>query len=317
VLARRFGYPMVVSAIAGGPAAKAGISTGDIIESIERVTTREMNLVQVYGLLANPASKTVNLSVIRRSRGTAEPEKVTVTRDAFRIPAIESKMVEGNIAYVRVPYLGPGKASDVRKQVDSLMKKGATSVILDLRYTAGFNEQEAVDLASIFLDSGTPLGDLKGQKVPTKALVSGPSAPLTKAPLSVLINQGTMQTAELVSAAIADARRGQLVGTRTFGAGSVQRLIPMPDGYALLLSTAKYYRRTGKEIQDAGVVPDTEALAAGDVQLDINPEDLEPAPRDKTPEKGGAAPGARTPPAEDKQLQKAIDLLRGASPSRG
>lgn len=315
-IVRRFGYPMVVSAVAGGPAAKAGLSTGDIIESIEGMTTRELNIVQVNAVLAAPAGKPVNLTVIRRSRGSPEPEKITVNREAFRIPSVESKMIEGNVAYVRIPYLGPGKASDARKQLDGLMKKGATGVVLDLRFTSGLNEQEAVELASIFLEPGTAIGALQGQKVPRKALTAGLNAALTKAPLSVLINQGTMGTAELVAAAITDARRGQLVGVRTVGVGSVQKLFPMADGYALLLSTAKYYRPSGKEIQDLGVNPDAEMFAAGDVQLDVNPEDLEePPPGNRTPGRGN--PPAQNKPAEDRQLQKAIELLKAAPAPRG
>jgi carboxyl-terminal processing protease len=316
-IARRFGYPIVVSPVAGGPAAKAGLSTGDIIESIEEMTTRELNLIQVYELLSAPAGKPIKLKVIRRSRGSAEPETVTVTREAFRIPPIESKMVESNIAYVRVPYLGSGKASEARKQLDGLLKKGATSVILDLRYTAGVNEQEAVDLASVFLDSGATVGSLQGQKVPKKTLTAGPNAPLTKAPLSVLINQGTMGNAEVVAAALLDSGRGRLVGTRSFGVGSVQRLIPMADGYALLLSTAKYYRPNGKEIQDLGISPETETLAAGEIQLDVSPEDLEELQQQQN--RGTAPKGnnGRPQPTEDRQLQKAIEMLRGAGAAKG
>jgi carboxyl-terminal processing protease len=314
-IVRRFGYPMVVSALAGGPAAKAGLSTGDIIESIDGVTTRELNLIQVYEVLAAPAGKPVNLSVIRRSRGSAEPEKVTINREAFRVPPVESKMIEGNVAYLRVPYLGAGRAADARKQLDSLVKKGATGVVLDLRYTTGSNEKEAVELAGLFLDSGAPVGALQGQKVPRKALTTGTNAPITKAPVSVLINLGTMGPVELVAASIADARRGQLVGARTFGAASVQELIPMANGYSLLLSTAKYFRPNGKEIQDLGVNPDTEIAAAGDVPLDINPEDLEEVPPGaKTP---GRNNSTRNQPSEDRQLQKAIELLRAAPAPRG
>ncbi|HEX5000277.1 MAG TPA: S41 family peptidase [Terriglobia bacterium] len=317
-LGRRFGYPIIGAVLPGGPAAKAGISTGDIIESIEGMTTRELNLIQVYELLSSPPGKPVNLSVIRRSRGSAEPEKIPVTREPFHMPSIESRMIEGNIAYVRIPYLGPGKASDTRKQLDGLIKKGATGVILDLRYTAGQNEQEAVDLASLFLDTGAPIGSLEGQKSVRKPLVAGSSSPLTKAPLTVLINQGTMGNAEIVAASITDSHRGQLVGSRTFGSGSVQRLIPMADGYALLLSTAKYFRVNGKEIQDAGISPDTESFAANEAQLDISPEDLESLPPGKAPAPKG---GQKAQPNEDSQLQKAIEVLRGSSaaaaPSRG
>jgi len=297
VLARRFGYPVVVSVFPGGPADKAKLGTGDMIESIDGVTTREMNIVQVNSLLASPAGKAVNLSVIRRRN--AEPEPVTVMREVVKPPAVEAKIIDNDIAYVRVPYLGTGKAADARKQLDSLLKHGATNVILDLRTTAGVNEQEGVELASLFVDNGT-IGYLQGQKVDKKTFTADPKVTLTKAPLVVLVNQGTAGNAELVAGAIADNKRGQLVGTRTFGSGSIQRLIPMDEGYALLISVAKFYTPSGKDIQEAGVQPNVEQLAAGEEQVDPTADDQQEI----------QAPATATPQVqEDKQLNKAIEVL--------
>jgi carboxyl-terminal processing protease len=299
VLARRFGYPVIVSVLPGGPAEKAKLGTGDMIESIDGVTTREMNIVQVNSLLASPAGKPVNLSVIRRR--SADPEPITIMREVVKPAAVETKIIDNDIAYVRIPYLGLGKAAEARKQLDPLLKRGATNVILDLRTTAGVNEQEAVELASIFIDNGT-IGYLQGQKVDKKLFMADPKATLTKAPLVVLVNQGTAGNAEMVAAAIADSKRGQLVGTRTFGAGSIQRLIPMEEGYALLISVAKYYTPTGKDIQEAGVKPDVEQLAAGEEQIDPTADDQQEIQAPPTPQ---AAPQVQ----EDKQLNKAIEVL--------
>src|SRR5262245_59388646 len=116
VLSKRFGYPVIVAVLPGSPAAKANLTTGDMLESIDGVTTREMNLVQIKGLLSNPLGKPASLSVIRRQR--AEPEAVTVNREVVQSPSVEAKLLDTNIAYVKVPFLSQGKALDAKKQVD-------------------------------------------------------------------------------------------------------------------------------------------------------------------------------------------------------
>jgi len=296
VLARRFGYPVVVSVLPGSPADQAKLTTGDMLESIDGVTTREMNIVQVNALLAKPAGKPVSLSVIRRR--SADPEMITLNRETPKMPAVDAKLIGTDIAYIRIPYLGTGRAAEARKQLDALMKRGAKSVILDLRTTAGVKDQEAVELASAFVDSGT-IGYIQGQTVDKKLLMADPSLTVTKAPLAVLVNQGTAGNAELVAAAISENKRGQLVGTRTFGSTSFQRLIPMQEGFALLISVAKYYTPTGTDIQEAGVRPDVEQLAAGEEQVDPT-ADVEIQPAQPSPSQT----------EEDKQLNKAIELLK-------
>ena len=305
VLAKRFGYPIIVAVIPGGPAANAKLGTGDMIESIDGVTTREMNIVQINELLANPAAKPVALSVIRRRK--TEPETVTVNREVTPAPAVESKLVENNIAYVKVPYLAPGKAQEAKKQLDGLLKKGATNVILDLRYSAGGEEAEAVELANAFLDAGT-IGYLQGQKFEKKLLQANPKDAVTKAPLVVLINQGTGGAAEIVAGAIADDHRGTLIGVKTFGSGSVQKLMPLENGSALLLSVAKYYTPSGKEIQPtetqlSGIKPAIETLDAADETIDPNADDDQevqaPAPKEIQPAVD-----------DDRQLKKGIEFLK-------
>ena len=305
VLAKRFGYPIIISVLPGGPAANAKLGTGDMIESIDGVTAREMNIVQVNALLANPPGKTVALSVIRRRK--TEPETITVNREVTPAPNVEAKVMETNIAYVKVPYLAPGKAQDARKQLDALLKRGTTNVILDLRYTAGGEEAEAVELANLFLDSGT-IGYIQGQKVEKKLLQAVPKDALTKAPLVVLVNQGTAGAAEIVAGAIEDNHRGQLVGVKTFGAGSIQKLMPLENGSALVLSVAKYYTPSGKEIQPpetqlSGIKPNIEVLDAADEIVDPGADDeLEVQP---------PTPKANQPAAEeDRQLNKAIEYLK-------
>ncbi len=300
----RLGYPVIVSAIPGGPANKAGLGAGDIVEAIDGITTRELNLVQINAMLASPAGKPAALAVIRSRR--SEPEVVNVTREVVQTPPIEAKILESNIAYVKIPYLGAGKAADAKKQLDGLLRKGASSVILDLRYTAGGEEREGIQLANAFIDSGT-LGYLQGQKVVRETFTANSKDVLTKAPLTVLVNQATAGAAEIAAGAILDNHRGELVGVKTFGAGSVQRLIPLDDGYALLLSVAKYYTPSGKEIQqaepqDSGVKPTVETRQAADEVVDPNADDQLDNQPPPSPNPAGKV--------EDRQLNKAIAILK-------
>ena len=293
----RLGYPVILSVLPDGSAQKAGLGTGDMIESIDGFPTREMNLVQVDGFLANPPDKPALLTVIRRN--TADPETMTLARAIANAPAVDFKMLENNIAYVRVPLLTQGKAAEARKDIDDLLKKGATSVILDLRASAGGDEAEGIALANVFMDSGT-LGYAQGQKSEKRTLTIDPSASLTKAPLAVLVNEGTAGPAELIAAAIRDSKRGQVIGWTTFGNGSIQKLIPMDDGAALLIAVARYYTASGKAIEEAGVEPQYKEPAQ-EVDADISSETEVEAP---------VAPKKVTPANEDRQLNKAIELLK-------
>lgn len=306
----RLGYPVIISVITGGPASKVGLSSGDIIESIDGMTTRELNLVQVNAMLAIPAGKSAALSVIKSRR--ADPEPVSVAREVVQAPPVEAKIIENNIAYIKVPYLAPGKAQETKRQLDSLLKKGAISVVLDLRYTAGGDDKEALDIANLFIDSGTLafLGSsnpLQAQKRPREALNADPKQALTKVPLAVIVNQGTAGAAELIAGAIADNHRGQVVGVKTFGVGSVQKLIPLEDGYGLLISTAKYFTPSGKEIQDtepqdSGIKPTIEMRQTAEETIDLNDDQIEVQPPPKEPAK-----------EEDRQLNKAIEILKDPS----
>ena len=295
----RLGYPVILSVLADGPAKKAGLITGDMIESIDGTPTREMNLVQVDGYLANPPDKAANLTVIRRATG--ETEMMSVPRSVTKAPAVDFKMLENNIAYVHVPLLTQGKAAEARKGLDDLLKKGATSIILDLRASAGGDEAEGIALANVFLDSGT-IGYAQGQKSEKRTLVVDPRAALTKAPLAVLVNEGTSGPAELIAGAIRDNKRGQLVGNTTFGNGSVQKLIPLDDGAALLIAVARYYTPAGKTIEETGVEPQVKVQALEEESLDISSETEIEIPT--------TAPKAAPAKNEDLQLKKAIEILK-------
>jgi carboxyl-terminal processing protease len=295
ILTRANGYPLILEAIPGGPGAKAGLKTFDAIEAIDGVPTREMNLVQAYGYLATPADKPATLTLIGNNR--SEPEIVKVNREVTRPPGVEGKLLQMDIAYIRVPLLSQGKANEVKKQLDDLLKRGATGVILDLRSSAAGKDTEGYTLANYFVESGT-LGYLQGQKVPRKVFPADPKLAVTKAPLVVLVDGGTGGAAEIAAAALKDSKRATLVGTHTFGTGSRQTLIPLDGGAALLISDAKYYSPSGKDLQADGVAADAV------VSKNNNRPDLNSAATLEAP------PPTTDPRSEDEiQLERAIQVL--------
>ena len=298
-ISKRFGYAAVVSVLPGGPAEKAGITGGDIIEAIEGRTTREMSLAEVRTLMLGQQGSNINLAIVRPPR--AAPQKVTVTRDAVAVPAVAEKMLENGIGYLKVDALTKGKAAEIGARIKALQHAGARKLILDLRDDSEGDTAEGVALANLFLNHGT-ITYLQGQKHPRETFSADPQKAVTNLPLVVLVNRGTAGPAEIAAAAILENARGDVVGDKTFGLNSVQKLIEIPDGSALILTVAKYYSPSGKAIQDTSVTPNVQvADAVEDTGIsEDEDEDTGPPEELKRPE----------PPAEDKQLNRAIELLK-------
>src|SRR5579863_5420319 len=297
-ISKRFGYASIVSVIPGGPADKAGLQDTDILEAIEGKSTREMSLAQIHGLLSGEPGSNVNLSVVRARR--AEPQKVVVTRDVVTIPAAQDKMLEDGIGEIRVDALPKGKSQEIAAKIKALQRAGAKKLILDLRDCAEGEESEGIATANLFLNHGT-ITYLQGQKYPREAFNADPSKTVTSLPLVVLVNRGTSGPAEIVAAALLDNARADVVGDKTFGDGSVQKVLELKDGSALILSVAKYYSPSGKAIQDTAVTPNVfVADAQDDSALPDEDENVVPSDQEKKPQ----------PPQQDDQLQKAIEVLK-------
>jgi carboxyl-terminal processing protease len=292
-LAKRMGFATVVSVLPGSPAEKAGVKVGDLIDRVENTAARELSVVQIQRLLAGPAGSTVTLTLVREAR--AEPQKVPITRAVLSYPPVVAKMVEEGAGYIRIASFSKGKAAEIAAKLKELTANGADKIVLDLRNCAGGETQEAVDTASLFLEKGL-VAYLQGQRYPRQDLPAKPPADVCKLPLAVLINQSTAGPAELVASAILGNKRGALVGVRSFGVGVFQKLIPLDDGSALLLSVAKYYGPDGKAIQDNGVAPSVVESGTGETAiLDDEGEPTEPE------HFGGK---------DDLQLRKAIEILK-------
>lgn len=292
-LAKRMGFATVVSVLPGSPAEKAGVKVGDLIDRVENTAARELSVVQLQRLLAGPAGSTVTLTLVREAR--AEPQKVPITRAVLSYPPVVAKMVEEGAGYIRIASFSKGKAAEIAAKLKELTANGADKIILDLRNCAGGETQEAVDTASLFLEKGL-VAYLQGQRYPRQDLPAKPPADVCKLPLAVLINQSTAGPAELVASAILGNKRGEVVGVRTFGVGVFQKLIPLDDGSALLLSVAKYYGPDGKAIQDNGVAPSV--VESGTGETTILDDEGEPT----EPEHFGGK--------DDLQLRKAIEILK-------
>ncbi|PYY02878.1 MAG: peptidase S41 [Acidobacteria bacterium] len=299
-ISRRFGYAAVVSVLPGGPADKAGVQTGDIIEAIEGKSTHEMSLAAVEEQLAGKQGSNIEFAVVRP--GKAEPQKITVTRDNIAIPGTTDKMMEDGIADIQPVTLTKGKAQEIASKIREEQKKGAKKLILDLRNVSEGDAAEAAAVANLFLNHGT-ITYLQGQKYPKQMLVAEAQKAITNLPLVVLVNRGTAGPGEIVAAAILDNNRGDLVGDKTFGSGSIQKVIDIPDGSALILSVAKYYTPSGKAIEDNAVTPNV--VVASNID-DLIPDDEDgeaaPAPQEKPKQ-----------PKDDDQLRRAVEVLKARS----
>jgi carboxyl-terminal processing protease len=301
-VSKRFGYASVISVIPGSPADKAGLQDTDIIEAIEGKSTREMSLAEIHNLLSGPPGSNVNVSVVRARK--AEPQKMTITRDVVTIPPVADKMLEDGIGEIKVDALTKGMPEEIAAKVKALQKGGAKKLILDLRNVAEGEESAGIATANLFLNHGT-ISYLQGQTYPREPFNADPAKAITNLPLVVLVNKGTAGAAEIVAAAILENARGDVVGDKTFGDGSVQKLIDLRDGSALILSIAKYYSPSGKAIQDSAVTPNV-LVADVDDEAGVPDEDENVSPSAEDDEK-------KQPAQTDDQMDKAIQILKSHS----
>jgi carboxyl-terminal processing protease len=298
-ISKRFGYATVVAIVPGGPADKAGVSNGDIIETLEGKNTHEMSLAEVRSRLSGEPGSRLDCTVIRARK--VEPQKITILRDVVAPPPVQEQMMPDNTGYVKAPALTKGRAQEIAARIKSLEKEGAKRLVLDLRNSSEGDEEEGVAVANLFLNHGL-IAYLQGQKYPRAAYNADPQKKITDLPLAVLVNRGTAGPAEIVAAGILENSRGDVVGDKTFGDGSIQKLIEVPDGSALILSVAKYYTPNGKAIQENGITPNVLIAMASDDQAALPDDDDSVAPADE-PQK---APASK----EDDQLKRAIEVLK-------
>jgi carboxyl-terminal processing protease len=300
ILSKKSGYVGVVGVAPNSPAAKAGLSTFDMIESIKGISTRDMPLAYASMLLQGENGSTVDLSVVRVRH--PEPQTVKLMRANLTLPSIESKMLADQVGYINIDGLSPAHVKEVATAVQKLQKDGAQKLLVDVRGCSIGSPEDGIALANLFLNKGR-ITYMQGQKVPRQNFEADPAKAITTLPLAVLTNRGTAEAAEILAAAIQDNKRGKVVGERTYGDAALRRAITMDDGSAIILSVAKYYSPDGKSIQDNGVVPATVAAETeSQVEYDDNGEPLPQTEQQQQQQKKGVE--------DDPVVKKALEVLK-------
>ncbi len=293
VLSWKYGYLGVVGTVPGSPAAKAGLVTGDMLETIRGISTRDMPLAYAELLLRGKPGTTVEISVL--SLRQQEPRKITLTRAVIEVPPLSWKMLPDQVGYLPIPSLLPGKAAEAASALRELANQGATRLVLDLRNCATGTPEEGIALANLFLENGL-ITYLEGQRVSRQEFKADPAKVVWRLPAVVITNRGTAAGAEVAAAALLENKRAEVVGEPTYGNAAVRKPVNLDDGGAVILAVAKYYSPSGKAIQDARVIPSVQVLGSEPI-----PESEE---EPEVPE-----PERSLRPEEDRLLQKAIEVL--------
>ncbi len=277
ILSKRYDSVAIVDSVPGSPADKAGLTTGDIIESINNVATRLMPLAFAQILLEGDPGSTVELSVLRTVR--SDPQKLTLTRAMIQVPPVSARMINDQgeqVGLVSTVVVNADTVKEIAQKVEDLDRQGAQRYILDLRRSCEGTPEDGVALANLFMDKGL-IGYTLGQKSPRQDFEAMASRDITKKPLVVLTNRATAAGAEVAAAALLESKRAEVVGERTYGDAAIRKAVTLDDGSAVILSVAKYYGPDGKAIQDNAVMPSTPQLQA-DVEPDIDVDDVDVAP---------------------------------------
>jgi len=330
------GQLKVISPQDGSPAAQAGIRPGDVIFTIDKEPVYDLTLGEAEQKLRGPAGSEVQLTL---RRGAEKPIDLTLKREAYRLQTVVGRVEAGNIGYLRIAGFDGGTQAALAAAVQDLRQKTGSKLIgfiLDLRNNPGGGFDAAVAVADAFIDKGD-IVVVKGRKPASVKRVSATPGDLAKGlPLVALVNGGTAREAELVAAALQDNHRAVLLGSKTLGESSITSVIPLADGGAIRLTTARFTTPSGREIQGKGLDPDLAVtslklarLAQGQVRREA---DLPGALKNPDQAVGklpaDAPPGATPTPApdetpavatedigsaSDEQLIQAKDVLRGLS----
>jgi carboxyl-terminal processing protease len=304
------GLPTVITAMEDTPAAKAGILSGDQILRINTISTERMDLQDAINVLRGPAGAKITLTLLRPS--TKEIKEYTLQRAEIKIQSVKgARLLDPEltgpfkIGYIRLVQFNEPTADELSKALDELQKQGMQALILDLRNNPGGLLNSAVDVCAQFLPPNTKVVSTQGRVASQQHdySTSGAKKERPNFPMVVLINEGSASGAEIVAGALKDLRRAVLVGETTFGKGSVQNVMQLPDGSAVRFTTAKYYTPSKQVIQGNGVTPNIRVAVTAEQERslfalrnagNVKPEDEK-----------------RVIKAKDPQMLRAIDALKG------
>lgn len=310
------GFVKVVSPIDDTPADKAGLQPEDLIISVDGVSIVGLTLNEAVEKLRGPIGSNVKIAV---QRAQDEPFEVNITRDEIKIRSVRSRLYD-SVGYVRITTFSEQTSPGLQKALDDLQaesSEGLTGLVIDLRNNPGGLLSEAIRVSDAFLEEGEIVSTRGRGESDIQHAYARPGDISDGLPIVVLINSGSASASEIVAGALKDHRRAIVMGTRSFGKGSVQTITPMPGHGAMRLTTARYFTPSGVSIQAKGISPDIEVALARIEKLEGGPvreEDLRGA-LDSKDESSASSEDTPEPPADpievDYQLARAIDLLRG------
>ncbi len=323
-ISMRDGVLTVVSPIEDTPADKAGILSGDKIVKIEDKSTKDMSLTDAVALMRGKKGTELNIHIMREAFD--KPELFTLTRARIKIKSVKFEKLEDGFGYIRLAQFQENSAKEMRKALKKITPEdGLKGLVLDLRNNPGGLLTEAVGVSDIFLDSGMIVYTKGRDDVPKMEFTADTAGTEPDYPVIVLVNGGSASASEIVAGALQDHKRAVVLGTQSFGKGSVQTIIPLTDGSAVRLTTSKYYTPSGRSIQAKGIEPDIVVEASGP-QMHVKEKDLEGHLKaekgsDKSKankkikikesaKKGGEGNGGEKAEKEDIQRQRAVDYLK-------
>ncbi len=311
----------VIAPIEDTPAFEAGIESGDTIIKVDDKPTKDLTLMEAVQQMRGRRGTSVTLTVIREE--IEEPLIFKITRDIIKIQSVRSKIWEGNIGYVRITQFQEATADDLTKELESLVAKDIQGLIVDVRNNPGGLLTAAVGVSEQFLPAGKLVVSIQGRNGKKDEYRARPNKKHYQYPMIVLINKGSASASEIVAAAMQDWGKAVVIGTTSFGKGSVQTILPLSDGSGLRLTTAKYYTPKGKSIHTIGVQPDIvidpKAIQAAKQKAEggekgKKKETVTAAKAKETENKKTTTPddpNAPQPvPLEDIQLLKAVEMLK-------
>lgn len=317
-------YLYVISVIKGSPAEKAGLKAGDVIEYIETKATRDVSLYDAQQLLLGEAGSKINLRVLRAGD---KPQTLTVVRGAYKIPEAEARVEAGKIGVLKIYSLEKGESKDIRSRVQDLTKQGVQKIVIDLRGVAAGDINEAVDVANIFIKDGNLAQIIGRDNKVQQNFAADPNKFMFSGQVAALIDLGTAAAGEVVASAILDRSRGDVIGERSFGMGTEQKLFALRGGDGLLLTVAKWASANGNPFltddrNSSGVKPSIEVKRPEtpepiDVEelIDQKKQEDQQQQPSTTPTTQPSPKTEQSKPVvqEDLQLKKALEVLQGGT----
>lgn len=312
----------IIAPIDDTPAFNAGVKAGDKIIKIDGQSTKDITLFEAVSKLRGPKGTPVTITIVRE--GLEEPKDITIVRDIIKLKSVKSKVIDEKIGYIKLTQFQEKTSADLEKALDELDRKQVTSLILDLRNNPGGLLKGAVDVTSQFIPAGKLVVYIKGRDGDKTEFHTINGDHYFEKPMVILVNEGSASASEIVAGALQDWERAVVLGTQTFGKGSVQTVMPLSDGSALRLTTARYYTPNGRSIQTTGITPDIDVplktqdgakthpiMREKDLEKHLENDVSKQEQKTDTGEEGEVTEvPVNISEEDDIQLQRAVDLLK-------